>query len=239
MKKSFSVTNLLPIYVVAFSVLLLLAHGGSKAVSVLTEKAPVLHRKVVVIDPGHGGVDGGATSCTGVLESNINLEISLRLNDLLHLLGSETVLIRDTDRSVYTQGTTIAQKKISDLKQRVKIVNEQEDALLVSIHQNHFTDGKYYGPQVFYSREEGSAELARAMQKALSENLCPESKRKAKTAEDVYLIKNINCTALLIECGFISNPEEEAKLRDADYQKELSCVIAAVCGNYLNRSSMS
>lgn len=239
MKKPFSVAHLLPIYVTAFSILILLSFGGSKAVSVLSENAPVTGRKIVVIDPGHGGVDGGATSCTGVLESNINLQISMRLNDLMHLIGMETVLIRDTDRSVYTQGTTIAQKKISDLKQRVKIVNELEDALLVSIHQNHFTDSRYYGPQVFYGREEGSAALAKTMQQALSENLCPGSNRQAKAAKDVYLMKNIHCVALLIECGFISNPEEEAKLRDATYQKELCCVIAGVCGNYLHGAGVT
>lgn len=239
MKKFLSVSNLFPVYIAVFCILLLLSVGGSRVVTVLSENAEISHRKVVVIDPGHGGIDGGATSCSGVLESNINLDISLRLNDLMHLMGIETVLIRDTDRSVYTQGTTIAQKKVSDLKQRVKIVNTQEDPLLISIHQNHFIDSKYFGPQVFYGREEGSGAFAKEMQYALTNYLCPSSKRQAKIAKDVYLMNNITCTAALIECGFISNPEEEAKLLDAAYQKELSCVIAAVCGNYLHGSSVT
>lgn len=239
MKKTFSVLQLLPVYFALFSILLLISVGGSKAVTTLSESAPITERKCVVIDPGHGGVDGGATSCTGVLESNINLKIALRLNDLMHLLGIKTVLIRDTDCSVYTQGNTIAQKKVSDLKQRVKIVNEQENAVLISIHQNYFSDSRYYGPQVFYGREEESVAFARSMQQALTENLCAGSNRQAKAAKEVYLMENVDCTALLIECGFISNPEEEAKLLDASYQKDLCCVIGAVCGNYLYGNSIA
>lgn len=234
MKKTFSVAKLLPVYVALFCTVLLLCLGGSKAVTVLSENAPVSNRKCVVIDPGHGGVDGGATSCTGVLESNINLEISLRLNDLMHLIGIDTLMIRQTDRSVHTRGDTIAEKKVSDLKQRVNLVNSPENALLISIHQNHFSDSRYYGPQVFYGREEGSTEFAEIMQTALTKSLCPSSSRQAKSAREVYLMQKVTCTALLIECGFISNPEEEAKLLNADYQKMLCCVITAVCGNYLH-----
>lgn len=239
MKKPFSIAQMLPVYTALFCVLLLLSLGGSKAITVLSENAPVPSRKCVIIDPGHGGVDGGATSCTGVLESNINLQISLRLNDLMHLLGIDTLLIRDTDRSIHTQGSTIAQKKISDLKQRVSIVNSQEDALLISIHQNHFTDSRYFGPQVFYGMGEGSGEFAKTMQRALTENLCPDSNRQAKSAREVYLMEKAECTALLIECGFISNPEEETKLLRSDYQRALCCVIAAVCGDYLHGKSVS
>ena len=239
MKKSFSIARLLPVYTALFCTLLLLSMGGSKAITALSESASIDGRRCVVIDPGHGGVDGGATSCTGVLESNINLQISLRLNDLMHLIGIGTLLIRDTDRSIHTQGNSIAQKKVSDLKQRISIVNSQEDALLISIHQNHFSDSRYFGPQVFYGREEGSGEFAKIMQHALTENLCPGSNRQAKSAKEVYLMQKSDCTALLIECGFISNPEEEAKLLDADYQKKLCCVITAVCGNYLHGADVT
>ena len=118
---------------------------GNQAISTISEMVPVerLHR--IVIDPGHGGVDGGAVSCSGKSESNFNLQISLRINDLLHLLGYDTVMIRTTDSSVYTSGQTIAQKKVSDLKQRVRIVDRTHNALLLSIHQNTFPEGKYSG----------------------------------------------------------------------------------------------
>ena len=117
------VKKLAPLYLLVIAAFLGLTFLGDRAVTAMTETAPIERRRVFVIDAGHGGMDGGATSCTGVLESQINLEIALRLDDLMHLLGHETVMIRTTDKSVYTQGDTIAAQKVSDLKQRVKIVN--------------------------------------------------------------------------------------------------------------------
>ena len=114
----------------------------------------------VVIDAGHGGIDGGATSCTGSLESHINLEIATRLNDLLHLLGVNTHMIRNSDISVYTSGTSIAEKKASDLKERVRIINQTENAFLISIHQNYFPQNQYHGAQVFYRSTEESKNFA-------------------------------------------------------------------------------
>ena len=186
----------------------------------------------MVIDAGHGGVDGGATSCTGKLESAYNLEIALRLRDLFHLLGYPTRMIRTTDTSIYTKGDTIAAQKMSDLKERVRIVNESENNILVSIHQNNFSDSKYSGAQVFYPDTEGSRELAEALQQKLVQTLNPGSNRKAKKAEGIYLMEHIENQGILVECGFLSNPEEEAKLADAEYQNKLCCVIAAVTAEF-------
>ena len=188
-----------------------------------------------VVDAGHGGVDGGATSCTGKLESAFNLEIALRLNDLMHLLGIHTEMIRTTDISVYTQGETIAAQKVSDLKERVRMVNESENALLLSIHQNTFPDSRYGGAQVFYGPEGESAQLAEALQNAFRSTVNPGSNRRSKKADGVYLMEHIDTTGVLIECGFLSNVEEEAKLRSADYQKKLCCVIASTVSNHLDR----
>ena len=139
---------------------------ASSSVTVLKESEPVQNRTVIIIDAGHGGIDGGATSCTGIPESHINLQISLRLNDLVQLLGFETKIIRKTDTSVYTEGNTIAAQKVSDLKQRVKLVNETKNAVLVSVHQNTFLDSRYSGAQVFYSpNNEKSMLLAESVQK--------------------------------------------------------------------------
>ena len=138
-------------YILTATAVLLAAHLGSKAVTVLSESSPVLRSCRIVIDAGHGGIDGGATSCSGKRESTYNLEIALRLEDLMHLLGHDTKMIRTTDVSVYTKGETIAQQKNSDLKERVRIVHEAENSLLISIHQNHFSDSKYHGAQVFYA----------------------------------------------------------------------------------------
>ena len=218
---------------VAALAMILCAYWGSEAVTVLSENAAVTDRKLVIIDAGHGGEDGGATSCSGVLESQINLEIALRLEDLLHLLGIKTLMIRRTDISVYTNGSTIASKKVSDLKERVRIVNTSENALLLSIHQNYFSDSQYSGAQVFYAGTEGSQELAEALQSAFVTALNLGSKREVKKAQSVYLMQNINKTGVLIECGFLSNPEEEAALRSEGYQHKLICVISSVCSNYL------
>lgn len=220
-------------YCLTIVVTLLAAHWGSRAVTVLAENVPIERKHCIVIDAGHGGVDGGATSCTGKLESALNLEIALRLDDLFHLLGYGTKMIRTTDISVYTAGETIAQKKISDLKERVRIVNSAENALLLSIHQNNFPDGKYSGAQVFYAGTEGSDLLAAQLQSAFKNTLNPGSNRQSKKSDGVYLMEHIDCTGVLIECGFLSNAEEEAKLRNPEYQKQLCCVIAATVSQYI------
>lgn len=224
MKKSCSLTL---IYITTLTITLLILCFGNHAVTVISESQPIASNVSFIIDPGHGGVDGGATSCTGKTESELNLEISLRLRDLFHLLGFRTKIIRTSDISVYTEGETIAQKKISDLRERVRICNETENGVLLSIHQNIFSDGRYSGAQVFYPSTEGSKEFAQKMQKELASTLNPGSKRAAKQASGIYLLEHIHCKGLLIECGFLSNPEEEAKLRSKSYQQKLCCVIAA------------
>lgn len=226
MKKPVRYISLLPYYLILLSVFIALAAGGSRAVTVASVNAQVTDRKTVVIDAGHGGVDGGATSCTGVLESQYNLEIALKLNDLLHLLGIETVMIRDTDCSVYTKGETIAQKKVSDLKERVRIVNTTENAILVSIHQNHFSLPEYSGAQVFYAPTEGSDDIAKLLQMALIQAVNPNSHRQIKRADGIYLMQHINCPGVLIECGFLSNPKETYLLGTSSYQQKLCSVIA-------------
>ena len=215
---------------------LLCAYWGSMAVTVISEELPFVRKHCIVIDPGHGGEDGGATSCTGRMESEYNLAISKKLDDLLHLLGYQTRMTRTSDVSIYTTGDTIARKKISDLKERVRIVNETSNALLVSIHQNQFSDSRYSGAQVFYAKTDGSKELGQKLQSELVTALNPGSNRKSKPISGVYLMENIQCTGVLIECGFLSNPREEAKLRNAEYQKKLCCVIGATLSQQLSNT---
>lgn len=233
MRKPVPKTILIPIYIIILSGLVLAVFAGNRAVTVLVEHTPMINRSCVVIDAGHGGVDGGATSCTGVLESALNLEIALRLDDLMHLLGIDTVMVRTTDESIYTQGQTIAAKKVSDLKNRVSIANRENNALLISVHQNFFEDSRYSGAQVFYAKTEGSKDFAKKLQTTFVNTLNPESNRKAKTASGVYLMQHIQCPGILIECGFLSNHDEEAKLRSADYQKKICAVIASETSCYL------
>lgn len=227
--------RLLPAYASVLLVFLLLVALGNHAVNVITEAAPVKDRSCIIIDAGHGGIDGGATSCTGVLESKLNLEVALRLEDLLHLMGIDTIMIRNTDCSVYTEGETIAAQKVSDLKNRVTIVNRNAHALLLSIHQNYFGSSKYCGAQIFYNKHTDSKQLAADMQYAFTETINKGSRRKAKAASGIYLMDHIRNPGILIECGFLSNPSEEHALRTPEYQKKLCCIIAGVSAQYLHR----
>ena len=194
------------------------------AVSALTEPQP----PTVVVDAGHGGEDGGALSARGDRESDINLSVALRLEQLLALCGMKTELIRRTDTSVGTEGSSISEKKVSDLKQRVRLVQETANPILISIHQNHFSEPKYRGAQVFYAASGGSEALANSTQRALRAALDSGNQRQCKPADSVYLFSKVQCPAVLVECGFLSNPEEAELLQTDVYQKKLVCAI--VCG---------
>ena len=212
-----------------FTVLALLAANYSEnAVSV---SGPG-RETAIFLDPGHGGEDGGAVSVTGVYESQINLEVSLRLRDLLRLCGLETAMTREGDYALYDADcTSISQKKSSDLRNRVAMVLDRPDAIVLSIHQNQFPEAKYRGAQVFYNGNPGSKGLAEAIQSAVMRGPDRDNHRKIKPAEGIYLMEKIPNTAALIECGFLSNPEEEALLRTPEYQKRL---ISAVCAGVLD-----
>lgn len=229
-------TSLFLCYVLTVAAVLAAVGTVNRTVSTMAETQKAAGKCCIIIDPGHGGEDGGAVSLTGKPESAYNLEISRRLRDLLQLLGYQTRMIRDADVSVYTQGKTLAQKKRSDLQERVRIIREEEQPVLLSIHQNCFPDGRYWGPQVFYAGTEGSEELARQLQDALTGALNPGSRRREKKASGIYLMEHIPCTGVLIECGFLSHREEEALLRDPEYQKKLSAVIAASLSQYLSNT---
>lgn len=234
MKRSVPVLKLMPLYAMVLIGCISAAVLGSRAVTTMVESAPIEGRTCLIIDAGHGGIDGGATSCTGIPESQLNLEIALRLNDLLHFLGYDTKMIRTTDTSVYTEGNTIAAQKVSDLKQRVKIVNETPNAFLISIHQNTYPEGKYSGAQVFYANNAHSKEMAVQLQTALRQTLNPASKRQCKSSDGIYLMQHIERPGVLIECGFLTNPREEALLRSKDYQKKLACVISSSVSQFLS-----
>ena len=221
-------------YVCVFAVLIVASFATNHVTDVLSKSRLSDYRQCIVLDAGHGGVDGGAISCTGARESVINLEICIRLQDLFHLLGYDTKMIRTDDVSIHTQGDTIASKKVSDLKERVRIINETENALLISIHQNHFQESRYHGAQIFYNSNKHSEELAGQIQAAFVRTVNAGSNRKAKKSSGVYLMEHVSCCAVLVECGFLSNPAEEAMLRDANYQKSICCVIASSVSNFLD-----
>lgn len=233
MRKYESQTKLLLFYC---SVILLFLVGttiGNQAVSVFSERIPVVRKHCIVIDAGHGGEDGGAVSCTGKSESSYNLQIALRLNDLLHLMGMQTIMIRSTDTSVYTAGNTIAQKKVSDLKHRVNIINQNPNAILISIHQNTFPDAQYHGAQVFYAKSPGSETLAKKLQESFLHTINQGSRRKEKQGSGIYLLDKAAIPGVLVECGFLSNPAEETLLLKPTYQKNICSIIASAAVRFL------
>ena len=226
--------KLIWLYVVILGCFLGVVTLLNRAVTVYSESYPIQDPTCVIIDAGHGGEDGGATSCNGISESKTNLEIALKLEDLMHLLGVQTHMIRRTDCSVATSGNTISARKMSDLKERVRIINETNRSLLLSIHQNTYPDSIYHGAQVFYSKKSESEALAKKLQSAFVSTVNIGSNRKIKPANGIYLMDHINCTGVLIECGFISNPEEASLLNCREYQLKLCAVIAASVSQFVN-----
>ena len=220
------------LYIMILFLFLVVPLLGNHAVTVIANTAQPNH--TIVIDAGHGGIDGGAVSCTGVYESHINLEIAQKLDDLMHLLGLRTVMIRNTDRSIHTQGSTIAAKKVSDIKERIRIVDSAANAILISIHQNNFNDPQYSGTQVFYNAHPTSMNLAKKLQSDFRENLNPNNRRQIKKSSGIYLMEHIDCPGILVECGFLSNPAEEERLRDQTYQKNICSVISTTISQFLN-----
>ena len=215
----------------AATVLCLIVHPGQKTA---TFSADGLTSPTLVLDAGHGGEDGGAVSLTGVAESGLNLSIVLKLDQILGFYGQTPVVLRTEDVSLHDpDADTLREKKVSDLHNRVDAVESQENAVLLSVHQNIFTDQKYHGAQVFYAPTTGSQEWAVFTQEMLRTALDPENSRQAKPIPDsVYLMNHISCPAVLIECGFLSNPAEEALLRSEVYQTKLAAAMASAWLQY-------
>lgn len=210
--------------------LLVLALGRLEGLTEPVMEPSVLGRTgPLVLDAGHGGEDGGAVSLTGAPESQINLAIVLKLRDVLGLYGVDPILLRETDVSLHdSDADTLREKKRSDLKNRVAAIEAVEGGTLLSIHQNTYPGSRYHGAHVFYAPTESSQELAEHFQNSIKAALQPENERAVKRIPDtVYIMNHVTCPAVLIECGFLTNPEEEALLRDADYQRKLSAIIAA------------
>ena len=142
-------------------------------------------------------------------------------------------MIRASDHAVYSEDCdTITEKKVSDLKNRVHMVNSLYPSVLISIHQNHFSEEKYAGSQVFYAKTETSDALAATMQDLLRSVLDPNNKRSCKPADTVYLMEHIRCPGVLVECGFLSNREEEQLLQLPAYQKKICCAITGALISY-------
>jgi len=193
----------------------------------------------LVIDAGHGGEDGGAVSADGTMEKDINLDIALRLQKLLVVSGCDVILTRDRDTAIYEEGSdSLKSKKVSDMKKRLSIFNEDTEQTVISIHQNKFPQTQYSGTQVFYSgQKQESNLLAESIRASVAGMLQPQNTRETKKADkNIYLLYNAKVPAVIVECGFLSNEEELAKLKTEEYRQEMA--FAIYCGylNYYNQN---
>ncbi len=190
--------------------------------------------KTVILDAGHGVPDEGAQSSRGTTEAESNLKIALKVQNLLEQSGCTVLLTRSDENAIYDiDSKTLKQKKISDIHNRVKIGNESSADAFVSIHLNKIPQSQYYGWQTFY--KEGNAngkKLAVAIQNSLNNSIDKENNRVSKTIDNVYIIKHIEIPTTIVECGFLSNPEEEKQLLDDDYQNRLAWGIYSGIINY-------
>ena len=192
--------------------------------------------KVIVVDAGHGVPDEGAQSSRGTTEAETNLKISLKLQNLLEQSGTIVILTRSDENAIYDiEAKTLKQKKISDIHNRVKIGNESSADLFVSIHLNKIPQQQYDGWQTFYKQgsEEGK-KLAISIQNNLNEAIQKENNRVAMKLDTVYIMKKVEIPISIVECGFLSNPEEEKNLLNDEYQNKLAWGIYTGIIDYFN-----
>lgn len=193
-----------------------------RAVTAVLRKAPY-----ILIDPGHGGADGGAVAADGTAEKELNLAVSLPLRDLLVVMGYAVDMTRTDDVMICTEGTTLRERKVSDMRNRLAMAQQAE--LTVSIHQNKFTQSQYDGTQIFYSgNTEDSRVLAESVRDWVVAWLQPENTRELKRGtSDIYLLAQTTRPMILVECGFLSNEAELARLKEPTYQRQMAFAIAA------------
>lgn len=195
-------------------------------------------KKIILVDPGHGGLDGGAVSKSGTVEKGINLEISKKLKNELEKNGFKVYLTRENDSSLEGIDGTIRRKKVDDLNNRCKMKKDLNCDAFISIHLNMFTSPKAKGAQVWYSDYEDSKSFATEIQNSLRDNLDKDNSRVSKPANNQYKILRDKYPApcVIVECGFLSNHEEEQILKSEEYQQKLAEAISKGVINYYSIS---
>lgn len=204
-----------------------------KEESIETVALPVSN-KVIVLDVGHGNPDGGAVSTNGISEAEINLKIALKLQNLLEQSGATVILTRSDENGIYdADKTKLKNQKVSDIKNRVKIGNSSSADIFVSIHLNKIPQSQYSGWQTFFkSGSEQGEKLATSIQENLNKTIEKENNRVPMKLDNVYIVKNVEIPLTIVECGFLSNEEEERKLQEDDYQDKLAWGIYNGIINY-------
>lgn len=232
-------------YILIFSVfimalcLFLIFYTAENSIITSGEHNFSLEKEVtVIVDAGHGGIDGGAVAADGTAEKDLNLPIAMYLNSYLSALGVKTKLTRAEDISIHSENAvTVREIKVSDIHNRMKIIEDTDNCIFLSVHQNSYGDSKYSGAQVFYSpNTTASAEIADSIQNTIVTNLQPDNKRLIKkSTKDIYLLYYAAKPAVLVECGFMTNSSELAMLKNEEYQRKMAFSIAVGILNYINK----
>ncbi|RUT53593.1 N-acetylmuramoyl-L-alanine amidase CwlD [Clostridium botulinum] len=220
------------------TIIIFISLGFIIRINIFSNSNSVKGKKIILIDPGHGGMDGGAVARDGTLEKDVNLEISKILKKNLKKEGYKVVMTREDDSGLYSEdkGKRVRQKKIEDLNKRCELKRTTKCDMFISIHLNMFDQSQYYGAQVWYSNNEDSKRLAHILQNNLREELDENNKRKEKAAKNGYKIlrNNDEMPSVIVECGFLSNSMELEKLKSTDYQEKISKAIVKSVGDYFN-----
>ncbi|MBO5934382.1 MAG: N-acetylmuramoyl-L-alanine amidase [Clostridia bacterium] len=229
-----SLKKVVPYFFIIISIVCLVYVGN------FSDSVPVQNAAdapVIIIDAGHGGADGGAVASDGTQEQHLNLDIALKINSYLSEHGYKTILTRSDDNSIHNTGAdTIRQQKVSDIHNRLKIIESNPDSVFVSVHMNYFTESKYSGTQVFYSPNNTDSEkLAQHIQNSVVTFLQPDNTRQIKQSDSsIYLLYHSSVPSVMVECGFLSNAEETEKLKNDNYRTQMAESICNGIINYLN-----
>ncbi len=193
--------------------------------------------KTVILDAGHGGEDGGASSSAGLVEKEVNLEIAKILREMLEINGIDVIMTREDDRLLYDRNVNYqGRKKKLDLAARLAVADSTPDAIFISIHMNSFSDPKYSGLQVWYSQNNvDSSLLAEHIRSKNQKMLQSDNNRKCKSATSaINLLHNAKCPAVLVECGFLSNPDEAALFETYKYRQKVAFMLFCSITEFLN-----
>ena len=210
---------------VLISVLLIFSTFGGTA-DLKNASTTAKNERIIIIDAGHGGADGGAVASDGTIEKDLNLAVALCLNEELKALGYKTVMTRTEDVSTDTNDDAKFNKQ-EDIKNRLSLMSRYKNSAFISIHMNKYSTSQPNGAQVFYAAVEGSEQLAGFIQSSIKTNLQQTNKRVIKpTDKNIYLLRNAIVPAVIVECGFLSNQNDLNNLKSEDYRKKLALAIA-------------
>lgn len=233
-KQNNLLTIALATILICFAAILTINLNSSKLTMASNDEGGESNTKIILIDPGHGGIDGGASAADGTVEKNINLNIALELEKLLKENGFKVFLTRDEDRGLYSDSGSVKEKKIQDLNERCKLKKDTNCDLFISIHLNKFSDASCKGAQVWYSKNSESEEIANIIQSNLVADLDSSNHRKPKFAKDMYKVLRTNddMPGVIVECGFLSNNQDLSNLKNESYQKKVAESLNKSIKNY-------